>query len=358
MSGGRAHLVGVALLDRDVRSGRCGRIDRAGGAGHHERDPGRVRGQSQAVGADLVGHVAVGRHPVAADDHGVDRAGRDQAGRGRVHHQLVRDPHAGQLVDGQAGALEEGPGLGRDRHHQGFALGQLGDHGERGAAPRGGQRARVAVGEDPAGAGGGQEIRAVGGDRGAGGLLLGLDRARLVEGGGSRIDRAGSPHGVAYAVDRGAQIDRGGAGGAEGFAGALEALGRRIARQLECHAVGGRDPDQRRAPDGQAADGLRDLLRAAQRQFALAPGKLGLVDGVEHSVLEAERDDACRVGLDCRHGAMLCSRAPARDRPVIRAFVASASSHLRRVRRASGSGRRRAGRRRADHAAVATSSPA
>ena len=107
-SGSRSSIVMSAPV------GVAGSIVR-GRAGHHERDPGRVRGQRQAVGADLVGHVAVGRHPVAADDHGVDRAGRDQPGRGRVDHQLVRDAQAGQLVDGQAGALEERPRLGGDR---------------------------------------------------------------------------------------------------------------------------------------------------------------------------------------------------------------------------------------------------
>ena len=192
----------------------------------------------------------------------------------------------------------------------------------------------------------------MGGDRGAGGLLLGLDRARLVEGGGSRIGRAGSPHRVAYAVDRGAQIDRGGAGGAQGFAGALEALGRRIARQLERDAVGGRNPDQRRAPDRQAADGLRDLLGAAQRRVRARAREAR--SGRSRGALRAGSGARRRVPRAVWIAAMARCYALARQPGTGRSSgpLASASSHPRRVRRASGPGRRRAGRRRADHAAV------
>ena len=116
--------------------------------GDHERDPGRRGGQGVGVGADLVGHVAVGRHAVTADDDGVDLAGGDQAGGGAVDDQLVRDPEPAQLVDGQAGALQQRPGLGGQHQLELAAVGQLGDHRQRGPAARSGQGAGVAVGED------------------------------------------------------------------------------------------------------------------------------------------------------------------------------------------------------------------
>ena len=63
-----AHLVAVALLDRDaVAVGQRG-VDGRRRAGDDERDPGRAGGQRQRIGADLVGGVAVGGDAVGADD--------------------------------------------------------------------------------------------------------------------------------------------------------------------------------------------------------------------------------------------------------------------------------------------------
>ena len=67
-----------------------------------------MRGEREAVRADLVGDIAVGGHAVAADDHGVDRAARDQPGSGAVDDQLVRDVEAGELICRQARSLEQG----------------------------------------------------------------------------------------------------------------------------------------------------------------------------------------------------------------------------------------------------------
>ena len=52
-------------------------------------------GERQRVGADLVGHVAVGGHAVEAGDHRVHLAAADQPGGGRVDEQRVRDARAG-----------------------------------------------------------------------------------------------------------------------------------------------------------------------------------------------------------------------------------------------------------------------
>ena len=55
----------------------------------------------------------------------------------------------GELVHGQPRALEQRPRLGGEHVVEPPALGELGDHGERRAAAGRGERARVAVGQDP-----------------------------------------------------------------------------------------------------------------------------------------------------------------------------------------------------------------
>ena len=74
---------------------------------------------------------------------------------------------------------------------------------------------------------------------------------------------------------------------------------------------------------------------------------------VEHSVPRsgARRPVPRRSGSPAMARCYALARQPGTGRS-FGPFVASASSHPRRVRRAAGSGRRRAGRRRADHAAV------
>ena len=59
-------------LDGDVRPAGGRLVDGGLRGGDHERDARPARGEGEGVGADLVGHVAVGRHPVGPDD---DRVG-------------------------------------------------------------------------------------------------------------------------------------------------------------------------------------------------------------------------------------------------------------------------------------------
>ena len=65
-------LARVALLDRDGRAVGERQVERARRRGDVERDAVRPGQQGDAVGADLVRGVAVGRDPVGADD---DRSG-------------------------------------------------------------------------------------------------------------------------------------------------------------------------------------------------------------------------------------------------------------------------------------------
>ena len=251
-----------------------------------------MRGQRQAVGADLVGHVAVGRHPVAADDHGVDRPGRDQPGRGRVDHQLVRDPHAGQLVDGQAGALEEG------RDSVAIAITRASRSASSAitasAVPRPGAASApvlqwVRIRPAPAAASRSAPWAAI--------AALAASSSASIARASARAAALGSIALAARAASRTRstaplRLTAVGRAVAEGLAGALEALGRRIARQLECHPVGGGDPDQRRAADRQAADracATSSALRSASSRSAQGSSVWSI--GAEQPV-EAERDDA------------------------------------------------------------------
>ena len=314
MSGRGADFVRVALLDHDVRSGRGFLVDRRGGARDHERDGRGVGGEREPVRSDLVGDVAVGRHAVAPDDHGVDGSPRDQPGGGAIDDQLVWYPELGQLVGGEPRPLEERPGLGGEDQFEIAAVVALGDHGERGATAWSGQRAGVAVGEDPPRTR--EQVGAVGSDRVARRRLLGFDRPRLPQRRGGRVGRrlACRPRHAVHSIG---QVDRGRPGSAENGHGLVERVWRGVTRQLERDPVRRRHPDQRRAPDGQAADRAGDVIGGAELELTLAPRERGLVDRPEHPVLEAEGDDA-RPGRSCGgHRRIIAARdfSPPRRTP-------------------------------------------
>ncbi len=99
----------IPLFDGNLIAAGQRQVKRAGGCRHIERDIVRGGGQGQRVGADLVGHVAVGGDPVGAGHDGLhaalahDLSGHGVADQGHVHPPLLQFPH------GQASALEEGP---------------------------------------------------------------------------------------------------------------------------------------------------------------------------------------------------------------------------------------------------------
>ena len=106
-----------------------------------------LRQDCHAAGADFVGGVPVGGHPVAAHEAGLDPAVLHHHGGHVVADQRHVHPGPVELVAGEAGALEEGAGLaGKDpdahsplRRQQEGALG--------GAVAGGSQGPGVAVGE-------------------------------------------------------------------------------------------------------------------------------------------------------------------------------------------------------------------
>ncbi len=143
------HLLRVALLDGDRRpAGRPG-IDRAAGGGDVEGDPVRRRQDGQAVGADLVGHVPVGRDAVCSHDHLLHRPPGHKVGGHAVRDQGAGDPRPQQLPGRQARPLQEGPGL-VHVDVQGRPPGVGGAQGGQGRpVVHAGQGAGVAVGQHP-----------------------------------------------------------------------------------------------------------------------------------------------------------------------------------------------------------------
>ena len=101
-----------------------------------------------AAGADFVGRVPVGGDPVAAHKAGLDPAVFHDHGGHVVADQRYVHPGPVELIAGEPGPLEQGPGfVGKDADMEAplrrQEKGPLG-----GAVAGGGQRPGVAVGED------------------------------------------------------------------------------------------------------------------------------------------------------------------------------------------------------------------
>src|SRR6185369_11972004 len=86
-------------------------VDGAVGRRHVEGDVVVLGQDGQAVGADLVGHVALGGDAVRAHDDHLDLARLHQRGGRAVGDEGVGDLGVLQLEGRQTGALQVGPGL-------------------------------------------------------------------------------------------------------------------------------------------------------------------------------------------------------------------------------------------------------
>ena len=218
-----------------------------------------------------------------------------------------------ELPDGQAGALQQGPRLaGEDVHAP--ACVQLERDGQRRALTAGGQRAGVAVREQPPRAV--QQVGAGRGDGRAGRVLLGVDGLRL------RADRCGERRrarretGRADALDGPREVRRCGAGVAQLVGSALEGTQSWLASDLHGKAVGRGDADERRAPDREAPDGGGGAGRARGREPHLLARQPRLVQEAQAPAVPAQSAQAPRRD---GHGAMLSrdriasvARAPVR----------------------------------------------
>ena len=167
----------VALLDRDARSVGQRQVEGARRRRDVERDPVRLGEQGHAVGADLVGGVAVGGDPIGADDDRLDLAFLHDLGGHVVADQGDRDAAVLQFPGGEPGTLEQRPGLvGEDVDRLALLVGRE-DHGERRAVVGRGQAAGVAVGQDAVARR--QQLGAVAADGPAHGAVLVGDRVGL-----------------------------------------------------------------------------------------------------------------------------------------------------------------------------------
>ena len=104
-------LLAVPLLDGDVVPVGAGHINRGGGAQHVDGNAVVLSQNRHAGGTDLVGGVAVGGHPVAAHEAGLDPAVLHDNGGHVVADQRHVHPGPLELIAGEPGALEQGASL-------------------------------------------------------------------------------------------------------------------------------------------------------------------------------------------------------------------------------------------------------
>ena len=232
-----------------------------------------VRRDGQAVRADLVGDVTVGRDAVGSREHRVDLAGRHQR-RGRaVHDHGERDPERVELPGREPRALEQRPRL-ADPHVLDETSLECGANGsKRGPVAGRRERARVAVAENPGARG--EELHRMGAHAPAALDLRVVQRPRTFR---RRV--------VTELVQGPAQVHGRRARGRQDFVGGVEVLPT-PRRQRE--PVGGGDADRGRAAHGQRADGVGDLGRRRTSQVDLLVGQPPLVE--HHHGVQLEAND-------------------------------------------------------------------
>src|SRR6185436_18355266 len=158
------------------------------------------------------------------------------------------------------------------------------DHAHRGAIARGGQSARIAVGEDARA--GGDQRRAVRAHGPVGGEILVEDGLRLRE--EARADLVQRPPAARedeppHALQGPEEVDRGGARGAEPLDRLLEVgekplvVTRAALPCRERHAEGGRHADGGRAADHEGADAVGHFRPGGAAPLDLLDGEPGLV---------------------------------------------------------------------------------
>ncbi len=153
---------------------------------------------------------------------------------------------------------------------------QRADDRERRAGAAGGERPRVAVGDDPPGAG--EQLGAGDRDRRARRVLLGVDQLRFAARRRRHPRRPRAQRRGAHAVDGPREVDRRRPRRAQLIRGALERPQAGQRRELHRDAVRRGDADQRRAADRQAPDrrggvGSRPSARATPPRRAAASGR-------------------------------------------------------------------------------------
>ena len=134
-----------AFLDRDGVA--IGRVEVNGGqrGGDVEGQPVGTGRHGMAIGADLIGDIAVGRYPIRSDDDCVDASAAHLVGGHAVGYQGEGNSPLGQFPGGEPSALQQRTRL-ADHDLDAVALVGGLQHAEgRTEAGGGGERAGVAV---------------------------------------------------------------------------------------------------------------------------------------------------------------------------------------------------------------------
>ena len=143
------HFVGAALLDRNLPDAVIDtKVDGRRRQRNIERHAIVVGGERLQIGPDLVADIAIGGHPVGADDGEIDHAVLHQMAAGIVRDHRVRHAVMAEFPGGERSALIARPGLvDPDMNLQAAIMRQI-DRRRRGAPIDCGEPAGVAMGQD------------------------------------------------------------------------------------------------------------------------------------------------------------------------------------------------------------------
>jgi hypothetical protein len=300
-------LAGDTLLDGDEIAVRGGEVEGGPGGGYVEGDVVLFGEDGYAVGADLVGNIAVGGDAVGSDDDGLDAALAHEGCGHVVAEDCGGDVVLHELPCGEAGALKEGTGLvGEDVDFVAVLDGGT-DDAESSAVTAGSKGAGVAMSEDSAFFG--KQRCAVGAHLLAGSDVFVVHATGLGDDCGFNLGDGGvfcSELVVETAdlFDAPEEIDGGGAGFGEGlgddsdFFGEGREGGRGAAIDSDSHAHGGRDADGRCAADDHIADDGGNLLVVGGEDVGLLEGEFGLVEEVNAGREPFEGRDHVPSSLD------------------------------------------------------------
>ena len=309
----------VALFDRNLIARGKRKVERARRRGHVEWHTVCRRGQGHAVGADLVGGVAVGRYPVGTRNDRLHPTFAHHLGGHRVANQRDVDTALFQLPGGEPCALQERPGFVGVDVQRFPRLGRGEEDRQRGAVVAGGQSAGVAVGEHAVAVG--QEFGPVTPYRPTHLSVFFVDRSRLgkqLGGDFGRRSLAFQLPGDSFHPFQGPdQVDRRGPAAGQVVGGLIEpgeeGLLVGVGSGLQPHAqtIGGGNPDGRGPTDAEHLDRLPNRLDVPAFDLLKLHRKQRLVDHLQVAVDIAhpmQRVDVLRSSLAGRLAHFLSSR--------------------------------------------------
>ena len=250
----------------------------------------------QAVRADLVRRIAVGRDAVGADyDHPHLSAAHEPRGC-RVDDQFGGDAGPHELPSGEPCALEPWTRLGAEHGRALARLPRCADHSQRCAEPGGGQRPGIAVRQHAS------RVRHEGGAVPADGAVrfdvLPLRGVRELQEAAPRLGGGGGrARGVEAALHGPTEVHRRGPGSGEARRDRVELVQETRHRWSvdlpggQRHSVGGDDSQRRSSPHAHLADRLHGLVGVLNVDPLLSLGQPGLVQQRQVVVLPTYRVD-------------------------------------------------------------------